>query len=142
MRMKLLGIVLGSSTALAVSLSQAHHGTSITYFVDETITLNGKVTEFLLNYPHPQIYFDVVDEAGNVQHWGTELGPTPRMLRDRAADIYSWSRTSMKPGDDITITCNPHKKPGATACLAKQIIINGKLLPLDDEQAERLRQAQ
>lgn len=124
---------------LYAAASMAHHGTSITYFVDQTVTLNGTVVEFVLSYPHPQIYFDVVDETGAVQHWGSEVGPTPRMMRERYADVYQWTRTSMKPGDEITITCNPHKKPGATACLAKEVIINGKLLPLSDEQAEQLR---
>ena len=35
----------------------AHHGTSITYFVDKSITLEGVVTEFVYGYPHPQVYF-------------------------------------------------------------------------------------
>ena len=41
----------------------AHHGTSITYEVNKTITLTGVVTEFVYGYPHPQVYFDVTDES-------------------------------------------------------------------------------
>ena len=29
------------------------------------------------------------------------------------------------------MTCNPHKVPGATACLVKELIINGKKLPVN-----------
>jgi hypothetical protein len=50
----------------------AHHGTSITYFVDKSITLNGVVTEFVYGYPHPQVYFDVADESGKVQKCGSD----------------------------------------------------------------------
>lgn len=139
MRMSLRWVSPTLIATLYAAASMAHHGTSITYLVDQTITLNGTVAEFLLNYPHPQVYFDVTDETGAVRHWGAEVGPTPRMLRERYADVYAWTRTSMMPGDEIAITCNPHRKPGATACLAKEIIINGRLLPLTDEQAEQLR---
>ena len=84
----------------------------------------------------------MTDEAGAVQHWGAEVGPTPRILREPYADVYGWTRGSMIPGDQITITCNPHRKPGATACLAKEVVINGKLRPLSDDQAEQLRKAE
>jgi len=62
-----------------------------------------------------------------VQHWGSEFGPTPLMLKNMKA---GWSRDSIKPGDEVIITCNPHKVPGATACLTKELIINGKKMPL------------
>ena len=50
------GLLLLSTALLA------HHGTSVTYQVDKTITLNGTVTEWAFAYPHPQLYFDVKDE--------------------------------------------------------------------------------
>jgi hypothetical protein len=105
----------------------AHHGTSVTYEVDKTITLTGTVTEFSFSYPHPQLYFDVKDANGIVKHWGSEFGPTPMMMKNMKA---GWSRDSIKPGDSVTITCNPHKSPGATVCLTKELVINGKKLPL------------
>lgn len=105
----------------------AHHGTSVTYQVDKTITLNGTVTEWDFSYPHPQLYFDVKDEKGNVQHWGSEFAPTPMMLKNMKA---GWSREAIKAGDQVTITCNPHKQTGATVCLAKELVINGKKMPM------------
>jgi Family of unknown function (DUF6152) len=114
--------------AIVLSLPAfAHHGTSVTYQNDKTIVLKGTVTEWDFINPHPQIYFDVKDESGNVQHWGSELGPTPLMMKNMKV---GWTRESMKPGDQITLTCNPHKLATATACLAKEIVINGKTIPL------------
>ena len=112
----------------------AHHGTSITYFVDKTITLEGVITEFVYGYPHPQVYFDVKKD-GKVEKWGSEFAPTPLMMRNFKVN---WSRDSIKTGDQIRITCAPHKEPGATACLAREIHINGKLVALSPEQAKQV----
>ena len=111
----------------------AHHGTSITYFVDKSITLSGVVTEFVYGYPHPQVYFDVKKEDGKVEKWGSEFAPTPLMMKNFKV---GWGRDSIKAGDQIRITCAPHKTPGATACLAREIHINGKLVGLTAEQVK------
>jgi len=51
----------------------AHHGSSISYQLDKTITLDGVVTEGDYRNSHPQIYFDVNDKEGAVAHWAPEL---------------------------------------------------------------------
>jgi hypothetical protein len=119
-------LILGTVLLTGVSLF-AHHGTSVTYQTDKTIILSGVVTEFAFAYPHPQLYFDVKDDKGNVQHWGSELAPTPLMMKNMHV---GWSKESIKPGDQVTITCNPHKLSTANVCLCKELIINGKKLPL------------
>jgi Family of unknown function (DUF6152) len=115
-----------SALMMSVPLS-AHHGTSVTYDVSKTMTLTGTVTEFSYSYPHPQLYFDVKDANGAIQHWGSEFGPTPLMMKNMNV---GWSKASIKAGDAVTIICNPHKTPGATACLTKELVINGKKMPL------------
>jgi hypothetical protein len=116
----------------------AHHGTSITYYADKTITVSGVITEFVYGYPHPQVYFDVTGEDGKVQRWGSEFGPTPLMMRNFKV---GWNRDSIKPGDKIVLKCAPHKTPGATACLAREMHINGKLVALNAEQAKQVAAA-
>ena len=113
------------SFLLACASLFAHHGTSVTYQVEKTITLSGVATEFVYGYPHPQLYFDVKDADGRPRHWGAEFGPTPLMMKNMKA---GWSRDSIKPGDAIAITCNPHKLPNAQACLLKELVVNGKAL--------------
>lgn len=120
-------LVLGTGLLAVCGFAFAHHGTSVTYQTDKTITVKGTVTEWVFSYPHPQIYFDVKGEHGEIQHWGSELGPTPLMMKKMNV---GWSKDSMKPGDQITLTCNPHKVTSSNVCLAKQIVINGKELPL------------
>ena len=104
----------------------AHHGTQVSYQVDKTITLKGTVTEWEFAYPHPQIYFDVKNDSGNVQHWAAELLPAPIMMKNMHV---GWSKESIKPGDQLVLTCNP-SKAGASVCLARKMVINGKDMPL------------
>ena len=126
--------LLIAGAALAAPALQAHHGTSITYFVDKSITVEGVITEFVYGYPHPQVYFDVKKD-GKVEKWGSEFGPTPLMMRNFKV---GWGRDSIKVGDTIRLTCAPHKTPGATACLAREMHINGNLVALTGEQAKQV----
>jgi hypothetical protein len=127
--------ILAGSLLLSAALpAMAHHGTSVTYDTSKTITVEGTVTEWAFTFPHSQIYFDVTGADGKVAHWGTELGPSPTMMRNLK---LGWSRESIKPGDKLKLTCNPHRVVGATACLSKEIVINGKLMPLNEAQTKK-----
>ena len=116
-------IALGCCTSL-----WAHHGSNPNYQWDKRITVSGVVTEFAFSYPHVSIYFDVKNDKGNIEHWSSELGPTPIMMRNWGV---GWSRNTIKPGDQITLTCNPTKIP-STTCQGKKIVVNGKEMPLSD----------
>jgi len=126
MKIKLMSALILASLLVCAPLF-AHHGTSVTYQVDKTITLSGTVTEFSFSYPHPQLYFDVKDADGKVTHWGTEWGPTPLMLKNMNV---GWTRDSIKPGDHVDVICNPHKLATATACLMKELTVNGTKMKL------------
>ena len=126
MKMKLMSALTLGLVLIAVPVF-AHHGTSVTYQVDKTISMSGVVTEFSFSYPHPQLYFDVTGADGKVVHWGTEWGPTPLMLKNLNV---GWTRESIKPGDKVDIVCNPHKLATATACLLKELTVNGKKMTL------------
>lgn len=123
-------IVLWIAIALLVRCIPVfgHHGSNPNYQWDKRITLNGLVTEFDFSYPHVSLYFDVKDDKGNIQHWSSELGPTPIMMRNWGV---GWSRNAIKPGDQITLTCAPSKNP-STTCQGKKLVVNGKEMPLSD----------
>jgi len=104
----------------------AHHGTNASYQLDKNMTISGTVTEFAFAYPHVQLYFDVKDDKGNIEHWASELPGTPVMLKSYNV---GWSKTAIKPGDQVTLTCHPSKSPGSKVCLGEKLFINGKELP-------------
>jgi hypothetical protein len=98
----------------------AHHGTSITYEMDKTITVTGSVTEFDFSYPHPSLFFDVKDDKGKVEKWGAEFLPTPAALRN-----MGWTKETIKAGDTVVLGCHPSKS-GKPVCALQSIAINGK----------------
>jgi hypothetical protein len=117
----IVGSILAALVAapLAVSLF-AHHGTSITYEMDKTISVSGTVTEFDLSYPHPTLFFDVKDEKGTVVKWGAEFLPTPAALKN-----LGWTKETIKFNDKVVLGCHPSKS-GKPVCALASISINGK----------------
>ncbi len=105
----------------------AHHGNSA-YDEEHWITLSGTVTEFIWANPHCQIFLDVKDK-GAVVNWAIE-SQSPGILRRN-----NWTRTSVKPGDQITITLAPAKN-GAPVGFSgnkdgKVIFPDGRILKMD-----------
>jgi Family of unknown function (DUF6152) len=135
-QMKFLAIG-GGSLLLACASLFAHHGTNASYQLDKMITLNGVVTDFSFAYPHVQLYFDVKDEAGKLDHWASELPGTPIMLRSYGV---GWSKTAVKPGDEIILNCHPAKAVGARVCLGAKLLVNGKELPFRGPSSRENRQ--
>ena len=118
--------VLTALLAMALSAA-AHHGSNISYHTDQTMTIAGTVTEWEFINPHPQIYFDAKNGKGEIEHWAAELLPTPSMMKNMKV---GWSRTTLVPGDQIVLVCNPPRAAGAKACLAKELKVNGKAWPV------------
>ena len=119
-----LSIIIGIAAVFCAASLFAHHGTSISYEMDKTITVTGTVTEFDFSFPHPSLFFDVKDEKGQVVKWGAEFLPTPPAMRN-----LGWSKTTVKFGDTVVLGCHPSKskKP---VCAVQSITLNGKSMPL------------
>jgi hypothetical protein len=92
----------------------AHHGTA-SYDTSKTVTVKGTVTDLQFTNPHVLLFLDVKDDKGNVQKWQGEL-TSPNHL-ERAG----WTRTSLKPGDQITISGFPTKS-GANSMFVSKVL--------------------
>ena len=119
-----LSIIIGITAVFCAAALFAHHGTSISYEMDKTITVAGTVTEFDFSFPHPSLFFDVKDEKGQLVKWGAEFLPTPPAMRN-----LGWSKTTVKYGDIVVLGCHPSKstKP---VCAVQSLTLNGKVMPL------------
>jgi hypothetical protein len=121
-------IVLVMAFLMICGSLPAHHGNSA-YDETRTITIAGIVTEFDFVNPHTQIYLDVKDDKGNVAHWAVE-SQSPGIMRRNG-----WTRTSIKPGDQITITLNPAKNGAPVGFSGKKsgkvVFSDGRELMMD-----------
>jgi hypothetical protein len=119
--------VLGTlSLGVNVPLS-AHHGTGVSYDASKPTTLKGNVTEFRYANPHPQLFFDVKDDNGNVVHWSGEFYPNPAQLVQ-----LGWGRkrseAALAPGTPITVVVAPARAGGPVGAIIK--LLNDKGEPI------------
>jgi hypothetical protein len=97
----------------------AHHGAAAYDMSKPVILKNAVVTKYSWINPHPLIVVDYKDEKGAVQHWTTEMGSTP------ASELIGWSRSTLKPGDVITIYIWQSKTGLTVGRLNKIILADG-----------------
>jgi len=107
MKNKFLASLLTSFSALLLAgPALAHHGFAGRYDEDHPTTVSGTVVELQFFNPHSIIVFDVKDAKGVTTRWQAELGSANIMARGDG-----WTRTTLKPGDKVTIT-GPQNKNG------------------------------
>ncbi len=72
-------------------------------------TLEGVVKNFAWQNPHSWIEIEVPDKDGKVVTWNVEMTAPAYLVR------AGWKKTSVKPGDKVTIVGNPliTGEPGA-----------------------------
>lgn len=116
-----LGVLLAGSPTLA------HHGTSA-YDMTRTVTLKGTITEFDFSNPHSLVYFYVKGDHDEVVHWVCESLPPGRAIR------AGWKKDSLKPGDQVTVTCNPAKNGAPVGFLQTVALPDGKVLTIKAPQ--------
>jgi hypothetical protein len=90
-------LFLGLSLACAAPAALAHHSFAVYFDPAKEVTVKGKVTAFRFTNPHGTIVLDVTDAQGRVREWRAETN-APVVLQRRG-----WTRTTVKPGDEITI---------------------------------------
>ena len=86
------------------------------------MTIKGRVTAFRFTNPHGTIVLDVADAQGQVREWRAETN-APVVLQRRG-----WSRSIVKPGDEITVTGWPSRDGKPYMRLARAVHADGRLI--------------
>ena len=118
----LVASVLGLGVlTMASATVLAHHGNAA---YDDRITefKPAKVTQFAWANPHALINFDAVDAKGNLVHMVVESA-APQALR-----LIGWTKTSVMPGDVITVRMYVAKNGNPAGRLQKIILADGSEL--------------
>jgi len=122
MKSKLLvAFVLGVSLLAVCGPVLAHHG-SVAYADKPSEFKQVTVTKFLWANPHSLIEFNVKDDKGNVVNWSAETA-SPEALR-----LIGWSKSSLAPGDVITIFVYAAKTGNPAGRLNRIILADGTVL--------------
>jgi len=111
-----LAVTLGLALVTTQTAVYAHHAFSDEFDAAKPITLSGTVARVAWTNPHAHIHVDVTDKAGKMTTWDFELGSPNALMR------RGWSRTSLKPGDQVTVN-GYLAKDGATLANARSIML-------------------
>jgi Family of unknown function (DUF6152) len=97
-------------------MAAAHHSASM-FDASKTITLTGTIAEVRWTNPHVTLLVDgKAEEAEQPTKWLIEMTSPSNLVR-----VSGWTRTSVKPGDNVKIQMSPlretDKKGGSLKAL-------------------------
>ena len=99
----------------------AHHSFA-PFDLTKEKTITGTVSRFEWTNPHSWIWVDVPNEKGGVDNWAVE-GMSPNYLARRG-----WTRTTVKPGDKITIAVRPLRSGENGGMFVRATLADGRVL--------------
>jgi len=100
---KLAAVLVVTAGLVALSRPAFAHHSLANYDRQNEITLTGTVKAFLLKNPHSYIVFEVKEADGSAVEWTAGTSSPMRLYR------MGWKTTTLKPGDEITVTGGRHK---------------------------------
>jgi hypothetical protein len=78
----------------------AHHSGAM-FDMTKIVTISGTVQQFNWTNPHSSFKVLVANTAGTEDVWAVEMGGPNNLIRE------GWKRTTLKPGDKVTVTVRP-----------------------------------
>jgi hypothetical protein len=95
---KLVVFFAAAFAALLISAPLlAHHGEA-NYDTDKVVSVKGTVSDFEFINPHTLITVDVKNDKGEIEKWACEARSPGMLVR-----VGGWDKTTLKPGDVITV---------------------------------------
>jgi Family of unknown function (DUF6152) len=114
----------------------AHHGAAA--FENDPakrVTVKGTVVEWFWANPHCFLQLDAKGEDGKTVRWVVETSNPPDMVN------RGWSKNSLKPGDEVTVTIRPVKSGKPLGSVVQVVLANGTVLsasgPVPGEASEK-----
>ena len=117
----LMCVALGFGVSIFSLPLFAHHGNAA-YEMGKSVTLKGTVTQYVWANPHCILLFDVTDDRGQMVPWSAETENPSSMVH------YGWTKDSIKPGEQVTITVIPAKNGKPIGRILEVVLPNGQKL--------------
>ena len=102
----------------------AHHGTGISYDLSKAVAVKGVVVRYAWSNPHSQLYFDVTDDKGNVEHWSAEMNAPTNL--ERAGFTRKYMFDLFQPGAEVTVSGFRSKSGAPVVVFSKAVLADGR----------------
>lgn len=79
----------------------SHHAQAPFFDQSREVEIEGVVTRFDFRNPHPVLYVDVTNEAGEVENWEIQFGNATGLRR------RGWHRDIIQPGERVSASGHP-----------------------------------
>ena len=117
--MKTFKLVLVAA-ALAPLPALAHHSYAM-FEMNRTVQLDARVTRFKWQNPHAFIEADATSRTGT-ERWSIEMTSPNNLAQE------GWKRTSLKPGDKVTLYVHPLRSGAKGGSYVGVKLANGQTL--------------
>ena len=112
---------LALAVALLVPLPAVAHHSYAMFDMQKTVTLQATVVRFKWQNPHAFIEADAASPGGT-ERWSIEMTSPNNLAQE------GWKRTSLKPGDRVTIYVHPLRSGARGGSYAGVRLANGSTL--------------
>lgn len=113
-------LFLVAALAIAPLTASAHHSYSM-FDMDKTVVLDASVVRFKWQNPHAFIEADVA-AGGATERWAIEMTSPNNLVH------AGWRRSSLKPGDKVTVEYHPLRNGKNGGALVQVTLANGTVL--------------
>jgi hypothetical protein len=117
----LMVLALGVGISVLALPLLAHHGNAA-YDMGKNTTIKGTITQWIWANPHIILQLDVTDDRGQVVQWTAESENPSSMVH------YGWTKQSLKPGDQVTVTVMQVKNGRPVGRIIEVVLPNGQRL--------------
>lgn len=111
----------GLAAMLFAAPALAHHSFAM-FDQDQSLTMEGNVTEFEWINPHVWLHAMIEGEDGQEYQWLFEMGSVGQLIR------AGWTRGTIKEGDTVTITFHPLRDGSRGGHLQTMELAGGRMM--------------
>jgi hypothetical protein len=114
--------VLGTAVLVVFSTPAYVHHSGAMFDMSRQVKISGTVMEFHWTNPHSSFTVSVPNSDGTTSVWAVEMNSPNNLVR------VGWKRTTIKPGDKVTVTVRPLRDGAPGGQYVSIVLPNGQSL--------------